>query len=315
MAKKKTAKKTAKKKSSKTAAKKATKKKTAKATKKASKQAKKTTKSAAKKSKKTTAKKTTTKKKADVKKATKKSAGKSAAKKTGKKATKKTTKTVKKAATSKNAKPAAKETRKEAAKSDSTKTSKSRKKSAQKAGKKREAVPPTIAPRKPALSLAPGVLITGDDNNLAPVADVDGTIRHRKLTKKELRDIEQQLRDKREELLLGIRKELADSRTRSGEMSADEVDQAADSSEDDVSFEIAATCSEELEAIEHALEKINDSTYGLCEACGVPLSPKRLKFVPYATECVACRNRKERTLRRESAGNWVYIGDNEVGEE
>jgi DnaK suppressor protein len=43
-----------------------------------------------------------------------------------------------------------------------------------------------------------------------------------------------------------------------------------------------------LAAIEAALGRIEDGTYGLCTNCGKPISPGRLEARPYAGHCLEC---------------------------
>jgi DnaK suppressor protein len=42
--------------------------------------------------------------------------------------------------------------------------------------------------------------------------------------------------------------------------------------------------------IDAALAKIADGTYGVCERCGQPIPKPRLKALPYARLCVACKS-------------------------
>jgi DnaK suppressor protein len=37
-----------------------------------------------------------------------------------------------------------------------------------------------------------------------------------------------------------------------------------------------------------ALQKLDDGTYGTCDACGGPIAPARLKFSPESTLCIDC---------------------------
>jgi DnaK suppressor protein len=46
---------------------------------------------------------------------------------------------------------------------------------------------------------------------------------------------------------------------------------------------------QELAAIEHALERFEKGTYGLCENCGQPIDPKRLEVLPQASLCMNCK--------------------------
>jgi len=41
----------------------------------------------------------------------------------------------------------------------------------------------------------------------------------------------------------------------------------------------------ELADVEHALKRLDDRTYGTCEACGEPISPARLESSPATRLC------------------------------
>ena len=43
-----------------------------------------------------------------------------------------------------------------------------------------------------------------------------------------------------------------------------------------------------LERVDRALEKLEDGTYGTCDACGGALAPRRLRAAPQTTVGVAC---------------------------
>lgn len=45
--------------------------------------------------------------------------------------------------------------------------------------------------------------------------------------------------------------------------------------------------------IKAALEKIDENTFGICEACGEEISEKRLKARPVTTLCIDCKTREE----------------------
>jgi len=48
-----------------------------------------------------------------------------------------------------------------------------------------------------------------------------------------------------------------------------------------------------LEAIEGALERIEDGSYGSCEVCGRPIGEERLEAVPWATLCIDDKRAQE----------------------
>lgn len=46
---------------------------------------------------------------------------------------------------------------------------------------------------------------------------------------------------------------------------------------------------QELAGIEHALDKFEKGTYGLCDNCRKPIAPERLEALPQASLCVNCK--------------------------
>jgi DnaK suppressor protein len=46
-----------------------------------------------------------------------------------------------------------------------------------------------------------------------------------------------------------------------------------------------------VERVDRALAKIEDGTYGVCDACGEPILPARLRAAPESAVCVACARR------------------------
>ena len=81
---------------------------------------------------------------------------------------------------------------------------------------------------------------------------------------------------------------------RSGEP-GDVMDAALDSAQDEISSQLAEVESRELASIEHALERMRDGDYGLCEVCEGKIPMARLNALPYATICITCQREIERT--------------------
>jgi len=44
----------------------------------------------------------------------------------------------------------------------------------------------------------------------------------------------------------------------------------------------------EIEALEAALSRVNEGTYGRCEKCGRQIDPERLEILPTTTLCADC---------------------------
>ena len=48
-----------------------------------------------------------------------------------------------------------------------------------------------------------------------------------------------------------------------------------------------------LKQIEKALSRFSNGSYGICETCGQPIDPARLRALPHAARCFDCQRRRE----------------------
>jgi RNA polymerase-binding protein DksA len=62
--------------------------------------------------------------------------------------------------------------------------------------------------------------------------------------------------------------------------------------------EMASTLEENstavLVAIDAALARVENGTYGVCQRCGNPIGEERLEALPWATLCIDCKRKQER---------------------
>jgi RNA polymerase-binding protein DksA len=49
-----------------------------------------------------------------------------------------------------------------------------------------------------------------------------------------------------------------------------------------------------LAAIDEALKRIEEGSFGTCARCGKPIAEARLEAMPYATKCIDCKRLEER---------------------
>ncbi|QRM56849.1 TraR/DksA family transcriptional regulator [Sinorhizobium sp. BG8] len=71
-------------------------------------------------------------------------------------------------------------------------------------------------------------------------------------------------------------------------MDPDSEERATERENDQVLEEFGNEGVKELQAINAALDRIRAGTFGICAKCGNPVSPARLKAVPYAALCEEC---------------------------
>ncbi len=73
------------------------------------------------------------------------------------------------------------------------------------------------------------------------------------------------------------------------------ADQASEVFEQAKNLAVCQSLRRTLELVNKALEKMDRGMYGICERCGQSIDPARLKALPYATLCLSCQARIERT--------------------
>ena len=74
----------------------------------------------------------------------------------------------------------------------------------------------------------------------------------------------------------------------------DSIDQATQSLDKEILFELSDNERKMLRDIESALRKMEKNTYGLCEHCKDLIEKKRIKALPSARYCMACQSGSER---------------------
>lgn len=75
---------------------------------------------------------------------------------------------------------------------------------------------------------------------------------------------------------------------------SDQADIGSASLERDAEMSLVNNARDMLLQIDHALERIELGTYGVCESCGNPIGKQRLMVFPRATLCMTCKQREER---------------------
>ena len=83
----------------------------------------------------------------------------------------------------------------------------------------------------------------------------------------------------------------------SGDISAHSThmaDQGTDNFDRELALNLASSRQDSIYDIEDAIRRIDDGTYGACEACGSPIERPRLKALPFAKKCMGCQNAAER---------------------
>jgi DnaK suppressor protein len=73
----------------------------------------------------------------------------------------------------------------------------------------------------------------------------------------------------------------------------DLADQASDSYDKDLANSLSEAERGRLASVEHALKRVEEGVYGLCDTCSKPIPLGRLQALPFAKLCVPCQQGEE----------------------
>jgi DnaK suppressor protein len=74
----------------------------------------------------------------------------------------------------------------------------------------------------------------------------------------------------------------------------DQADSGSKTAERDAALSLIRTLLDRRTQAEHAMQRLEDGTYGYCEGCTNPIPTERLTVFPSATACVRCKSNRER---------------------
>lgn len=114
------------------------------------------------------------------------------------------------------------------------------------------------------------------------------------MQKKELKHTEKLLKSRKDILLKEFEERVRKYRDDTSEKATDIAEIASSSSSEVLEIAVAEEDAKELKQIEDALARIKAGQYGVCEQCGQVIKKARLKAIPFATLCVACKEEEER---------------------
>ena len=132
------------------------------------------------------------------------------------------------------------------------------------------------------------------------------------LTPAKLKDIRADLVGMRDDILKNVRKQQVEEGVDNG----DSVDQASQSIEKELLFELSNNERTTLDMIEAAIRKIDNGTYGLCEATQRPIGRLRLEAIPYCRYSIEYQNQLEnKETEAEPGPDFSTIGEFSGGAE
>jgi DnaK suppressor protein len=117
------------------------------------------------------------------------------------------------------------------------------------------------------------------------------------MNKAQLKKFKNLLLAKRERIIRKAQQTLSEDMTLDANELPDEMDLASTEYLQSFTFRLRGREKTFLDKIQKAVAKIEDGSFGLCEACESPISLKRLEARPETTLCIKCKEEQERDER------------------
>lgn len=107
------------------------------------------------------------------------------------------------------------------------------------------------------------------------------------------------LQDMKRSLMKEMRGRVKGETEGSKDEGRDTYDLASDERDREINFILNDREREKLHAIDEALQRISEKTYGLCESCEGEIQLGRLKVLPFTRLCVRCQEENEKESKRQ----------------
>jgi len=127
------------------------------------------------------------------------------------------------------------------------------------------------------------------------------------------------LQGMRAQLLRNVQHELHEGREQTKDEGMDTYDLASDARDREINLILTDRDRDKLQAIDEALGRVDDGTYGVCENCGADIAEARLQALPFTRLCVGCQAEREREAklnrRFEEDRSYRRLGTSDTDEE
>jgi DnaK suppressor protein len=134
-----------------------------------------------------------------------------------------------------------------------------------------------------------------------------------------LKQSKEKLLDMKSQVTRGIRDELKEGREGDKDDGRDTYDVASEERDREISYILNDRDREKLAAIDQALDRIEQGTYGICESCDAEIAAERLKAMPFTRLCVQCQSEREseakRNRRADDLGTFRRIAGGDLEDE
>ncbi len=112
-----------------------------------------------------------------------------------------------------------------------------------------------------------------------------------------LKKARETLQNMRAQLLRNVQTELQEGRETSKDEGMDTYDLASDARDREINVILTDRDRDKMQAIDEALERVEEGSYGVCESCESDIAEGRLEALPFTRLCIQCQSEREKEAR------------------
>jgi RNA polymerase-binding transcription factor len=101
----------------------------------------------------------------------------------------------------------------------------------------------------------------------------------------------------RGQLLRNVEHELHEGREQTKDEGMDTYDLASDARDREINVILTDRDREKLQAIDEALGRVDEGSYGICDSCESEIAEARLAALPFTRLCVNCQAEREKEAK------------------
>lgn len=112
-----------------------------------------------------------------------------------------------------------------------------------------------------------------------------------------LKKVRETLEEMRAQLLRNVQKDLQEGREQQKDEGMDTYDVASDARDREINLILTDRDRDKLQALDDALARLDEGTYGVCESCDAAIAEGRLEALPFTRLCVSCQADREKEAK------------------
>ena len=134
-----------------------------------------------------------------------------------------------------------------------------------------------------------------------------------------LKKMREKLLEMRAQLLRNVQSDLQEGREQTKDEGMDTYDIASDARDREISLILNDRDRDKALAIDDALARIDEGSYGVCDSCESDIAEARLEALPFTRLCVSCqadREKEAKSMKRpDEDRSYRRLGASDLDEE